>query len=184
MKQNSYKSFYIRRINLLLWPTYINDVLCMNNEQFHTYVDSIYPGELELKDTTESSYLGIHYKTDAGRKLTTQLYNKRDDLKFAIVNVPYICSNIPLSPAYGVYISQLIRYANNYSTYNQLQSWGGLLTDKMMLQRFLESRLMSAFHKFYGCYNDLIYKYKLSLSRVVQHFSYQQLGRTWHTVSA
>jgi hypothetical protein len=80
------------------------------------------------------------------------------------VNFPYICSNIPLSPAYRVYISQLIRYARACSTNDQFLSWGRLLTDKLMLQGFLQSRLMSAFHKFYGCYNDLIYDYKLSLS--------------------
>jgi hypothetical protein len=34
---------------------YINDVLSINNEQFHSYVDSIYPSELEIDDTTESS---------------------------------------------------------------------------------------------------------------------------------
>jgi hypothetical protein len=28
-----------------------------------------------------------------------------------IINFPNMCSNIPASPAYGVYISQLIRYA-------------------------------------------------------------------------
>jgi hypothetical protein len=35
---------------------YIGDVLSINNDQFHSYVDSIlYPSELEIKDTTESS---------------------------------------------------------------------------------------------------------------------------------
>jgi len=33
------------------------------------------------------------------------LYN-RDDFNFPIVNFPFICSNIPAAPAYGVYISQ------------------------------------------------------------------------------
>jgi hypothetical protein len=33
-----------------------------------------------------------------------------DDFDFAIVKCPFLCSNIPLSPPYGVYISQLIRY--------------------------------------------------------------------------
>jgi hypothetical protein len=45
------------------------------------------------------------------RQLTTQLYDKQNDLNFSIVNFPYLCSNIPSSPAHGVYISQLIRYA-------------------------------------------------------------------------
>jgi hypothetical protein len=31
---------------------YIDDVLSINNDQFHSYADSIYPSELEIKDTT------------------------------------------------------------------------------------------------------------------------------------
>jgi hypothetical protein len=42
-----------------------------------------------------------------------------------------------------------------------------VLTDKLMLQGFLQSRLMSAFRKFYGRYNDLIQNYKLSLSHML-----------------
>jgi hypothetical protein len=38
-------------------------------------------------------------------RLTTTLYDKRDDFDFAFVNIPFPCSNIPLSPAYGVFIS-------------------------------------------------------------------------------
>jgi hypothetical protein len=34
---------------------YIDDVVSINNEQFHLYVDSICPSELEIKDTKESS---------------------------------------------------------------------------------------------------------------------------------
>ena len=150
---------------------YIDDVLSINNDQFNSYVDSIYPSELEIKDTTESStsasYLDVLLNIDADGKLTTQLYDKRDDFSFTIVNFPYICSNIPLSPAYGVYISQLIRYARACSTYDQFLSRSRLLTDKLMLQGFLQSRLMSAFRKFYGRYNDLIYNYKLSLSHML-----------------
>ena len=37
-----------------------------------------------------------------------KLYDKRDDFDFSIVNFPFLSSNIP---AYGVHISQLIRYA-------------------------------------------------------------------------
>ena len=34
---------------------------------------------------------------------------KRDAFNFNIVNFPYMSSNIPANPTYGVYISQLIR---------------------------------------------------------------------------
>jgi hypothetical protein len=35
-----------------------------------------------------------------------------------VINFPNMCSNIPASPAYGVYISQLIRYARGSSNYS------------------------------------------------------------------
>jgi hypothetical protein len=44
---------------------YIDDVLSINNNNFHNYVHVIYPDELEIKDTTESdksaSYLETFY---------------------------------------------------------------------------------------------------------------------------
>jgi hypothetical protein len=49
--------------------------------------------------------LDVLLNIDAGGKLTTQLYDKRDDFNCAIVNFPYKCGNIPLSPAYGIYLS-------------------------------------------------------------------------------
>ena len=45
-----------------------------------------------------------------------KLYDKRDDFNFNIVNFPFLSSN-PQSPAYGVYVSQLIRYGRASSAY-------------------------------------------------------------------
>jgi hypothetical protein len=47
-----------------------------------------------------------------------KIYEKRDDFNFKIINFPNMCSNIPASPAYGFYISQLIRYARASSNYS------------------------------------------------------------------
>jgi hypothetical protein len=48
---------------------------------------------------------------ERGKEREVQLYDKRYDFNFPIVKFPFICSNIPAVPAYGVYISQLIRYS-------------------------------------------------------------------------
>jgi hypothetical protein len=57
---------------------YIDDVLSINNNHFHSCVDSIYPNEQEIKVTTEcstsASYLNKLLKLDTNGKLTTQLY--------------------------------------------------------------------------------------------------------------
>jgi hypothetical protein len=100
------------------------------------YVDSTYPNELEIKDTTECSTSALHLdillKLDINGKLTTLLYDKRDDFNFSIVNFPFLCSNIPILPACGVYISKLIRYARACSKCHQFFIQGSLLTKQLV----------------------------------------------------
>jgi hypothetical protein len=48
-------------------------------------------------------------------------HDKRDDFNFPIVNFPFICSNISAIPAYGLYISQVIRVTRN-PTKNGIES--------------------------------------------------------------
>ena len=56
--------------------------------------------------------MDILLNIDSNGRLTTTLYDKRDDFDFAIVNFPFLYSNVPLSPAFGVFMfSKLIRYA-------------------------------------------------------------------------
>ena len=40
-----------------------------------------------------------------------EIFDKRDDFHFAVLNFPHLDSNIPAALMYGVYISQLVRYA-------------------------------------------------------------------------
>ena len=100
--------------------SYIDDVSCLKNTKFAEYLEFIYPHELEIKETTEtaasSSYLDCYLYIDNG-KLTTRHYDKRHDFNFPIINFPFLSSNIPSAPAYGLYVSQLIRYARACSNY-------------------------------------------------------------------
>jgi hypothetical protein len=99
---------------------------------------------------------------DANGKLTTQLY---DDLNFIIVK-PYLCNNIPSSPAYGIDISQPIRYTRACSTYDQFLIGDRLLTNKLMSQEFLMSCLQAAFRRYDG-YDDLVGQYNLSSGQML-----------------
>ena len=91
---------------------YIDDLLTLNNSNFEEEIPNIYPPELTLKRTSESdtklSYLDISISI-CSSKYVTEVYDKRDAFNFTIVNFPYMFSNIPANPTYGVYISQLIR---------------------------------------------------------------------------
>ena len=57
------------------------------------------------------------------RQLSPSIYVKRDDFNFHITNLLF-SSKIPSSPAYDVFISQLIRYAHTCSSYRYIFFWG------------------------------------------------------------
>ena len=42
--------------------------------------------------------------------VSSKIYDKRDDFNFEIVNFSFLGGDVPHSPSYGVYISQLIRF--------------------------------------------------------------------------
>ena len=43
--------------------------------------------------------------------VSSKNYDKRDDFDFDIVTFPFLDGDVPRRPSYGVYISQLIRFA-------------------------------------------------------------------------
>ena len=150
---------------------YIDDVLSLNNYRFGDFVDRIYPIELEIKDTTDTdtsaSYLDLHLEIDGEGRLRTKLYDKRDVFNFSIVNFPFICSNIPAASAYGVYISQMIRYSRAFGSYQDFLDRGLLLTRKLLNQGFLLVKLNSSLRQFYGRHHDLVDRYGISVSQMI-----------------
>ena len=150
---------------------YIDDVLSINNPDFDNYLGQMYPAELEIKDTTESntsaSFLDLLLSIESDGQLRTSLYDKRDDFNFHITNFPFLSSNIPSSPAYGVFISQLIRYARACSSYECFILRAARLSSKLLRQGYVMERLKSSLRKLYGRYGDLIKHYEVSLSQML-----------------
>ncbi|KAK3094608.1 hypothetical protein FSP39_003993 [Pinctada imbricata] len=93
---------------------------------------------------------------DTSGHLNTSLYDKRDDFIFHITNFPFMSSNIPSSPAYGVFVSQLIRYARACSKYEDLIIRARRLASKLLVQGYVTQRLKSSLNKFFGRYGDLL----------------------------
>ena len=96
-------------------------------------------------------------------RLYTKLYDKSDDFYFHIVNFPCLSSNIPSGPSYGVYISQLIRYARCCTYYDDFAYRHKLLVDRLLSQGYKVNRLRNYFQKLYGRYPDLVAKYQKSV---------------------
>jgi len=64
------------------------------------------------------------------------------------MNFPLISSNIPASPAYGVYISKLLRYSRACAQYSDFLDRAQLLTQKLLKQGCVAPRLKSLLQKF------------------------------------
>ena len=77
---------------------YIDNLIVFNNKKFLDYLKEIYPSQLTVEKTNKSDhlahYLDLTFIIDSGGKLSTRLYDKRDDFDFHIVNFPFLSSNI------------------------------------------------------------------------------------------
>jgi hypothetical protein len=96
----------------------------------------------------------------------TKFHDKRDDFNFPIANFPFICSNTPAAPAYGVYISQFIRYSRTFGSNHYFFYRGLLLTRKQLNQSFLVVKLKSSLRKFYSRLHDFGNRYGVSASQM------------------
>ena len=68
--------------------------------------------------------------------VSSKVYDKRDDFNFEIVNFPFLDGDVPRSPSYGVYISQLIRFARVWSNVDDFNNRKLVLTAKFLKQGY------------------------------------------------
>ena len=117
-------------------------------------VSQIYPSELQLNKAntsdTEAASLDLHLSI-SNDIVSTKIYNKRDDFDFEIVNnhFPSLDGDVPRSTSYGVYISQLIRFARASSYITDFNTRSKLLTQKLLKQGYPYHKLCKTFSKFY-----------------------------------
>ena len=131
---------------------YIDDLIVFNNKKFGDYVKEIYPSQLTVEKANTSddlaNYLDLTFIIESNNRLYTKFYDKHDDFDFHIVNFPFLSSNIPSSPSYGVYISQLIRYARCCSYYDDFGYRHKLLVDRLLSQGYEVKHQRNSFKNF------------------------------------
>ena len=91
---------------------YLDDILNINNVYFDNMVSHIYPSELKLNKAytsdTNNAFLDLHLSI-SNDIISTEIYDKRDEFDFEIVNFSLLDGDVPRSTSYGVYVPQLIR---------------------------------------------------------------------------
>ena len=149
---------------------YLDNLLNSDNNFFDSMVYRIYPAELQLNKAyvsdTEDLFLDLHLSISDGF-VKTKIYDKRDDFDFDIVNFPFLDGNVPCSASYGVYISQLIRFARVSSHVNDFNIRNKVLTAKLLRQGYRYHKLRKAFSKFYRRHFDVVSKYNVGLKTLL-----------------
>ena len=136
---------------------YLDDLLGLDdNGLFHNVNNLIYPPELTLsrtdKDGTQADYLDLNIGISDGF-FTSKLFDKRNDFNFKVINYPCIkFSNIPVQPAYGIYLSQLLRICRICSDIIFFYDAIIKLTKEFLLKGFNKCILYRYFIKFIDNY--------------------------------
>ena len=109
-----------------------------------------------------SPFLDLHLSVSNGF-VPSNIYDKRDDFDFDIVNFPFLDGDVPRRASYGVYISQLIRFAIvcNHDARNKC------LTAKLLQQGYRYHKLRKTFSRFYRRHYELISKYSVGLKTLL-----------------
>ena len=117
----------------------LDDLLNIDNPYFEQMVGQIYPTEHQLNKAnssdTEAPFLDLNLAITNGI-VSSKIYDKRDDFNFEIVRFPFLDGDVPRSPTYGVYISQLIRFARVCSTVDDFNNRNLFLTAKLFKQGY------------------------------------------------
>ena len=74
---------------------------------------------------------------------------------------------VPRSSSYGVYISQLIRFARASSYVADFNTCNKLVAQKLLKQGYQYHKLLKTFSKFYRRYYDLISKFQVGLKSLL-----------------
>ena len=149
---------------------YLDDPLNIDNNFFHSMVNHIYPSEeLQLNKAvtdTEASFLDLYLSISDGF-VKTKIFGKRDNFDFDIVNFPFLDGDVSCSTCYGVYISQLIRFARVSSHVDDFYTRNKDLTAKLSRQGYRYHKLRKAFSKFHRGHFDLVSKYNVGLKTLL-----------------
>ena len=139
-------------------------------KELSTKFIQIYPSELQLNKAntsdTEAPFLDLHLSISNGF-VSSKIYDIRDDFDFDIVNFPFLDGDVPRRPSYGIYISQLIRFARVCSHIDDFNTRNKCLTAKLLKQGYRYHKLRKAFSKFYRRHYELMSNFNVGLKSLL-----------------
>ena len=132
---------------------YQDDLISLNDDGLLGQIlEDIYPSEMIVNCTNVSkrkcNYLDMSISIYRG-KFKVTLYDKRNDYSFNVISYPYLDGNVPNNLSYGVFVSQLVRFAKINTLVEGFYHNVKCLVNKLHKQGFNLAALRKKFFKFY-----------------------------------
>ena len=80
-------------------------------------------------------------------------------LRISYSKFPWLCGDVPRLPSYGIYISQLVRFARCCTSVFDFHSKNLQITSKLLTQGYRYHKLRKTFGKFFRSYSELLSKF-------------------------
>ena len=131
---------------------YQDDLIAFGfQDQQNVQIQDIYPNEMVISNTnitsTKVTYLDLEIQVREG-KYFYKSFDKRKNFNFPIVKYPNLNGNIPINPAYGVYISQLIRFCDINMLFDDFKCNTNELVKTLLQQGYKHNMLRIKFKQF------------------------------------
>ena len=156
---------------------YLDDIFTTDYPEFEKHIPDIYAAQVQLNKANTSdkwnSFLDLNVKV-IGSDSHTSVYDKRDYFGFPNVIFPWLSGDVPRLPSYGIYLSQLVRFARCCTGVLDFHSKNLQITSKLLTQGFRYHKLLKTFGKFFRSYSELLSKFGNSsfqehLSKGISH---------------
>ena len=166
---------------------YLDDIFIIDNPAFAEHIPDIYPRELQLNKANtsdeEKSFFDLNIKV-IGNNIYTSVYDKRDDFGFPIANFPWLSGDIPRLPSYGIYISQLVRFATCCTSvfdFHSKKSSNHFKTIDTVLQIHKLRKTFGKFFRFARCCTSVFdfhsKNFQITSKLLTQGYRYTSFGK-------
>ena len=163
---------------------YLDDLLNIDSPCFGGMVGRVCPPGLRLSKAgaagTEAPFLDLHLSISDGF-VSSEIYDKRDDFDFDIVNFPFLDGGVPRSASCGVCVSQLVRFAGVSSRVVGFSARNKSLTAKLLQRGYRCHGLRKTFSGFYRRRCELVSEFNVGLKALLhQGLSEPEFYGDWY----
>ena len=149
---------------------YVDDLITINYLYFQNIITEIYPISLEMErsgnDNKNVNYLDLNIKINENGP-TISVYNKTDDFNFNVVSLTFPHSNIPIEVGYNVFFSQVLRYGNISTHFEDFMN-SLRKTFRILLDRgYRYERLINCIKKCFQKYDHIFRKYSIEDKNII-----------------